>query len=82
MAVKYRKLLLISPGLIQLRKGFEEGLKTGGFVTGLKRAFQNKLHSLRASSPGRSGGGAGKGRRACTASLEFEYLHRKVDAKC
>ena len=53
-----------------------------GFVTGLKRAFQNKLHSLRASSPGRSGGGAGKGRRTCTASLEFEYLHRKVDAKC
>ena len=29
--------------------------------------------SLRASSPGRSGGGAGKERRA----LEFEYLHQK-----
>ena len=29
--------------------------------------------SLRASSPGRSGSRAGKGRRA----LEFEYLHRK-----
>ena len=36
--------------------------------------------SLRASSPGRSGGGAGKeGELACTlcTSLESEYLHRK-----
>ena len=40
--------------------------------------------NLRASSPGHSGSRAGKGRRACNycASLEFEYLHRKVDAKC
>ena len=49
-------------------------------MTGLKGAFQNKLHSLGVSSPGRSGVGAGKGRRACSTSLE--YLHRKVDAKC
>ena len=32
---------------------------------------------LRASSPGHSGGGAGKARKACNSSLEFEYLHRK-----
>ena len=29
--------------------------------------------SLRASSPGRSGGGAGKGRRACNYVSEFEF---------
>ena len=29
--------------------------------------------SLRASSPGRSGGGAGKGRRACKYVSEFEF---------
>ena len=34
-------------------------------------------HSLRASSLGCSGGRAGKGRRACNHSLEFEYLHLK-----
>ena len=46
-AVKYSKLLLISPELIQLRKGFEESLYPGRrLITGLKRAFQNKLHSL------------------------------------
>ena len=34
--------------------------------------------SLRASSPGRSGGGAGKGGEFATMSLEFEDLHRKT----
>ena len=32
---------------------------------------------LRASCPRHSCLGAGKGRRACNSSLEFEYLHRK-----
>ena len=38
--------------------------------------------SLRACSQGGSGGGAGKGRRACNYVFGFECLHRKVDAKC
>ena len=41
--------------------------------------------SLRASSPGCSGGGAGKGWDLATTCLEFKYLHRqieKVAAKC
>ena len=33
--------------------------------------------ACKTSSPGRSGGGVGKGRRASTTSLEFEYLLRK-----
>ena len=32
--------------------------------------------NLRASSPGRFGGGAGKGRRACNYVSGIEYLHR------
>ena len=41
--------------------------------------------SLQASSPGCSGGGAGKGWDLATTCLEFKYLHRqieKVAAKC
>ena len=44
-----------------------------------KMYFDQHCHvtcSLRASSPGRSGGGAGKGKRACnfaTTSLEFKF---------
>ena len=34
--------------------------------------------SLRASSPGRFGGGAGNGGEFATMSLEFEDLHRKT----
>ena len=34
--------------------------------------------SLRASSPGHSGGGAGKGGEFATISLKFEDLHRKT----
>ena len=36
-----------------------------------------KKNSLRASSPGRSGGWAVKEEELATTSLEFEYLHRK-----
>ena len=59
-------------------------------VTWLQRAkvFQkvgNTIHwinlSLRASSSGCSGGGVGKGGRACNTSLEFEYLHWKSRCK-
>ena len=39
-----------------------------------------ELVSLQASFPGRSGGGVRKGRKACTSSMEFEYLHLK--SKC
>ena len=39
------------------------------------------LASLRANSWWCSGTGAGKWRRACNSSLEFEYLHRKSQCK-
>ena len=37
----------------------------------------NRVSSLRASSPVRSGGGRENEGKFATASLEFEYLHRK-----
>ena len=41
------------------------------------------LVSLRASSlPGHSGGRAGKEGVLATTSLEFKYVHLKVEAKC
>ena len=39
----YRKLPLISPGLIQLRKGFFMDLQTEGLITGIKTPFRNEL---------------------------------------
>ena len=48
---------------------------TSAFVSWLAQGSS----SLQASSLGRSGGGAGKGRRACNyVTLEFEYLHQKT----
>ena len=38
--------------------------------------------SLRASSPGRSGNRAAKGRRTCNSSLEFDICIKIVNAKC
>ena len=42
------------------------------------------LACMRASSPGRSGGGAGKGRRACNyvSAIWINICIEKVDAKC
>ena len=41
------------------------------------------LVSLQASSlPGHSGGRAGKEGVLATTSLEFKYVHLKVEAKC
>ena len=42
-------------------------------IYGTRKAICN----LPASSPGRSGGEAGKEGELATTSLEFEYLHRK-----
>ena len=49
---RYRKLPFISPGFIQVRKGFWVGLSTGGggggglypdgFISGRKRTFRNE----------------------------------------
>ena len=50
--IKYRKLPLISPGLIQLRiRGFRwaykrRGLYLRGFITGIKKLFRNEIEVL------------------------------------
>ena len=43
----YRKIPVISPGLIQLRKGFgwtykRRGLYPGGLISGIKKTFRNE----------------------------------------
>ena len=55
-------------------------------LTSLWKNFYWNIHfreetSLRASSPGRSGNRAAKGRRTCNSSLEFEYLHQNRQCK-
>ena len=39
----YRKLPLINPGLIQLRKGFQMGLSTEGLTTGIKKVAKRAI---------------------------------------
>ena len=46
--LRYRQLPLVSPGLIQLRKGFRwaykrRGLYPRGLITGIKTPFRNEL---------------------------------------
>lgn len=36
LTMKYRKIPAISPGLLQLRKGFCVGLYPGGLISGIK----------------------------------------------
>ena len=59
--MKYRKILVISPGLIPLRKGFWVGLKAEGLIS--ERAYkwnkrkrletwQLKMHNKATFSPG------------------------------
>ena len=44
---EYRKLPLISPGLIQLRKGFFDGLINGGVYNGnTKNRFETSYSSV------------------------------------
>ena len=49
---EYRKIPVMSPGLIQFRKQFEwacigGGLIFGGLISGIKKTFRNKLREAR-----------------------------------
>ena len=67
---------------ICIRKGYSASGKTVNTWNSSRmfivfRPIIARLRSLRASSPGRSGGKAGKEGGLATTSLEFEYMHRK-----
>ena len=53
-----------------------------GKLVRARRPLFNFFSSLRASSLWHSGGGREKEGELATMSLNFGYLHRKVDAKC